>query len=254
MNFTEQDLAELFGKVTNASGTGKNNSVTSDAAKIAGTAAAVGGPVGATVGAVGVGLAGIYDTLKNVFSSPSPDWEQTNQLAVPMATETARTIIAGVGSDKVPKIITLYAESLKNYIRNSPHNPTQTQNFIAAIDREVIGGNVRVDAFPFSSLDEIRLAWCIWLHVHWLFGGVSRDEIQNRTAYAKLQASMVATLEQAIYAGSGVKLQPKVNPNTGEETLPEKESPASMFSWPYMSIVLIGVAAGLLYFATRGKP
>jgi hypothetical protein len=225
---------------------------TKTVAQYAATAAAVGGPVGATAGAVAVTAATIFDSLKGVFVSPSPTWTEANILAVPTATQLTTRIINDLGAQNIQKIFDLYVVKLKAYIKGSPHNPTQTDNFINAIDTEAVGmrGGWREDAFTFDVTIQKQLAWAIWLHSLWLYGGVSKNEIPNGNANRKFTDSLIPTLQAAIVEGTGNKIDMTTGANVTEKAT---VTTASMFSGTFAKVALVGAAVGLLFFAAKGK-
>ena len=242
---------------TAAGGSSGSYDTTKSVMSYAATAATVGGPVGATAGALAVTAATIFDTLKGVFNSPSPEWPQTNTIAVPTATQLTTRIVNDLGAGVIPSILTAYVAKLKAYIKGSPHNPTQTDNFVAALQTEVIemNGGFRPDAFPFDTLEQDQLAWAIWLHAHWLYGGVSKNEITNGNANRKFTDSLIPTLQAAVLEATGSKIDVQTGniptPPPAKVTTPTTF--ASIASSPLAIVTLVGIAVGVLYFSAKGK-
>jgi hypothetical protein len=190
--------------------------------------------------------------IGNLFrGSPPVDWTQSNSISVPVATKEVQHLVESLGAENIQKVFDSYVPKLKAYIKGSPHNPTKTDDFINAIDTEAVGmrGGWREDGFPFDVTIQKQLAWAIWLHSMWLFGGVSQDEVGNGGAMKKFEASLVPTLVSAVQEAVGVTVDTS-GQQSGTTT---KVQTASMFSSTIGKVALVGAAVGLLFFAAKGK-
>lgn len=206
----EEDVGSYAKDVQEATGAVKaakdKYATTKAVGGVAAGVAMVPGP-GTVIAGVMTAAAAVYDTVTGMFKglSPSDSWEDTNKIADPTARKLTEKVIYGVGEGKVSIVFNSYVQKLKGYIRSSPHNNTQTENFLRAIDTEAIGmgGGFKFDGFPFPRPEQVQLAWAIWLHAHWLYGGVSHDEIVNKTAYKKFNDSLIPTLVAAVQETTG---------------------------------------------------
>jgi hypothetical protein len=183
--------------------------------------------------------------------SPPVEWAQANSIAMPVATKEVEHLVSSLGAENIQKVFDSYTAKLKAYIKGSPHNPTKTDDFINAVNTEAVGmkGGFRLDAFPFDATNQDQLAWAIWLHCLWLFGGVSQDEVGSGGAMKKFEASLVPTLISAVQEAVGVTIDTSGQQAGTTTTV----TTASMFSGTFAKLALVGAAIGLLFFAAKGK-
>jgi hypothetical protein len=204
----------------------------------------------------------VFNTFKTMLSggvSPSPTWEEVDPIAVSSATKLTQTIVNLAGEENVPAIFASYTPKLRSYIEGSPHNKAQQRGILEALQTEAIEmrPNFTPDAFPFDRIPTDQLAWAIWLHAHWLYEGVSRDEVSNGNALRKFNESLGPTLSAAVSEGSGVNLAPGPKDNvygpadTATNTGVKVAAKAGMSTTTM--ILLVGAAVGLLYFSAKGK-
>jgi hypothetical protein len=220
-----------------------------------GAAVAAAVPGGAPAAGVLAVVSTVWKQIGSLFSgSPPVTWEQAHELAIPTATRIVTNLTETFDDAKLQRIFVSYTSKLKSYIKDSPHNPTQKQKFIDAVNREAIdcGGGFKPDGFPFSSLIQVQLAWAVWLHSHWLYGGVSQDEVGNGGALKKFEDSLNPTLILAVQETEGVKATTsgavstvQAKPKETVETVEKKHlaSLGSFFENPWMigAVVLVGV-------------
>lgn len=198
----------------------------------------------AAVSAISAGATAVWKQIGSLFrGSPPVEWPQANTLAEPTAKTLVANLVSTLGPSKIPAVFHSYVAKLEGYIRSSPHNPNNRDATIRALELEAVGqgGGFRVDGFPFEEAIQVQLAWAIWLHAHWLYGGVSQDEVGNGNALKKFQDSLVPTLIAAVKETTGEEVT-----RTGTSTTPQATNmftvnAAKLFSSPVAAIAIAGV-------------
>lgn len=211
--------------------------------------------VASVVASIASSASSVYSSLKGMFSGTSPrvTWEEANSVCVPLATKITSETIGALGEDKIPAVFALYAQKVKGYIANSPHNPEQREFYQDQIQTQAVqmSNGFRSDAFPFDVLADQQLAWAVYLHSMWIFEGSSKDEIPNDGAMRKFLASLEPTLFAAIREATGQQVP--ATPTPGGTVVTTTTKTASVFSSPGSALLLAGAAIGLIVLVAKGK-